>query len=132
MRSARSERLSARDPQTGSVTAEVAITFPVVVLALAVVLLAGSVAQAGVACADAARAAGRALARGETVAVATATAAQVAGRPLAVQVAPSGGGIVEVTARVDAVPALVPTWVDPTAWRLPVTCRARAWQEPGT
>ena len=132
MRSARSERLSARDPQAGSVTAEVAITFPVVVLALAVVLLAGSVAQAGVTCADAARAAGRVLARGETVAAATATAQQVAGRGVAVQVAPAGGGLVVVTARVDAVPALVPTWADPNAWRLPVTCRARAWPEAGT
>ena len=124
--------------QAGSVTAEVAVTFPVVVLALAVVLLAGSLAQAGVTCVDAARAAGRVLARGETTTAAAAAARQVAGRPVEVQVVAAGGGVaaagglVVVTARVDAAPALVPAWVDPTAWRLPVTCTARTWSEPGT
>ena len=139
MRSARSERPGVRDTQAGSVTAEVAVTFPVVVLALAVVLLAGSLAQAGVTCVDAARAAGRVLARGETTTAAAAAARQVAGRPVEVQVVAAGGGVaaaagglVVVTARVDAAPALVPAWVDPTAWRLPVTCTARTWSEPGT
>jgi hypothetical protein len=122
------------------VTAELAVTFPVVVLALALVLFAGSVAQAGVTCVDAARAAGRVLARGEPAGAAATAAGQVAGRPVSVQVSsgsggrsaggPQGGGLVVVTVRVDAGPAPVPRWGDPAAWRLPVTCSARAWAEP--
>ena len=141
MRSAPSERSEAQDPQAGSVTAELAVTFPVVVLALALVLFAGSVAQAGVTCVDAARAAGRVLARGEPAGAAVAAGEQVAGRPVSIQVSPGsagrsggggpqGGGLVVVTVRVDAGAALVPTWGDPAAWRLPVTCSARAWAEP--
>lgn len=130
-------------------TAELAVTFPAVVLALAVVLFAGSVAQAGVSCADAARAAGREVARGGSAAAATAVARQVAGRPVQLQVtggatgpaAPGGaggpgsgggaaGGLVVVTARVEARPGVAPSWGEMSGWSLPVTCRARAYREP--
>ncbi|MFC3689575.1 hypothetical protein [Aquipuribacter hungaricus] len=119
-------------------TAEVAVTFPAVVLALAVVLFAGSVAQAGVSCADAARAAGREVARGGSAAAATAAAQQVAGRPVQLQLAGGGGGagggaaggLVVVTARVEARPGVVPSWGEMSGWSLPVTCRARAHREP--
>ncbi len=123
-------------------TAEVAVTLPVVVLALAVVLFAGSVARGGVTCADAARAAGRALARGEAAGGAAAEAQRVAGRPVQVEVAgggaalpsvggaPAGGSVVVVTVRLDVRPGLVPASGDASGWRVPVTCSARAWSEP--
>ncbi len=142
MRSARSDRRAEDIRDAGSVTAEVAVTLPVVVLALAVVLFAGSVAQAGVTCVDTARAAGRALARGEGVASATGAARQVAGRPVAVQVggpgqvgdvrpAEGGGeGLVVVTVKVEVAGVPVPSWSSVEVWRVPVTCHARAWQEP--
>ena len=124
-------------------TAEVAVTFPVVVLALAVVLLAGSVAGAGVACVDGARAAARAVSAGEPTAVALARARAVLDRPARVQLGaasgadgpggPGGGtgaGLVVVAVSVDVVPAVVPAWTGGASWRVPVTCRARAWREP--
>lgn len=115
-------------------TAEVAITFPVVLLALAVVLLAGSVARAGVACVEGARAAARAVSAGEQPGVALDRARAVLDRPARVQVAggdgAAGEGMVVVTVGVDVVPAVVPTWTDVASWRLPVTCSAHAWREP--
>ncbi|WP_380169426.1 hypothetical protein [Jannaschia sp. R86511] len=119
-------------------TAEVAVTFPVVLLALTVVLFAGSVGRAGVACVDGARAAARAVSAGEPAGVAVAQARAVLDRPASVSVAAgagggvggTAGGLVEVVVGVDVVPAVVPGWVDRGSWRLPVTCRAHAWLEP--
>jgi hypothetical protein len=125
----------------GTVTAEVAVTFPVVVLALTVVLLAGSAARAGVACMDGARAAARALAAGEQPETAVSRARSVAGGSAVVTVeGPSAvpatdgavtAGLVTVEVVVGAGPVVSPPWVDRAAWRLPVACAARAWVEPG-
>lgn len=119
----------------GSVTAEVAVTFPVVLLALAVVLLAGSVARAGVACVDGARAAARAVSAGEPAETAVRQAQGVLDRPARVDVGSgragaSGPGLVQVSVSLDVVPSFVPSWTDGSSWRVPVTCRAAAWQEP--
>lgn len=69
---------------TGSVTAELALTLPAVVLVLSALLGAGQVIGAQLRCADAARAGARLAARGEPVGVVT-----VAGRRLA----PDGGRV---------------------------------------
>lgn len=127
----------------GSVTAEVAVTFPVVLLALAVVLFAGSAARAGVTCVDGARAAARAVSAGEAPAVAVAQARAVLDGPAEVVIggatsargagpsgAPGAGGLVTVTVRLDVGAAVVPTWSDTRVWRVPVSCRAHAWREP--
>ncbi|MGJ7439830.1 hypothetical protein [Aquipuribacter sp. MA13-6] len=118
-------------------TAEVAVTFPVVLLALAVVLLAGSVARAGVACVDGARAAARAVSAGEPAEVAVGHARGVLDRPARVDVgtraAPtgsSGPGLVQVSVSLDVVPAFVPSWTSGSSWGVPVTCRVAAWPEP--
>ncbi|MFC5382357.1 TadE family type IV pilus minor pilin [Aquipuribacter nitratireducens] len=104
-------------------TAETAVTLPVVVLCLAVLLAVGAVTRAQVSCVDAARSAARALARGESPVVATGEARAVLARPAAVSVAsPAPDGPVEVTVRLDVHP--------PGVWSVPVTCRARAWREP--
>lgn len=106
------------------------MTFPVVVLALAVVLLAGSLGQAAVACADGARAAARALSRGETAAVADGEARAVIGRPATVS-ASGGGGPAPGLVRVDVeVRTASVTSVGPGSWQLPVRCSAHAWTEP--
>lgn len=52
-------------PERGSVTAELALSLPVVVLALVLVLAVGQVVTAQVRCSDAARAGAREAARGE-------------------------------------------------------------------
>lgn len=115
-------------------TAEVAVTFPVVLLALAVVLLAGSVARAGVACVDGARAAARAVSAGEPTEVAVRQAHGVLDRPARVDVGATGPavgpGLVQVSVSLDVLPAFVPSWTDGSSWRVPVTCRAAAWSEP--
>ncbi len=117
-------------------TAEVAVTFPVVLLALAVVLLAGSVARSGVACVDGARAAARAVSAGEPVETAVRQAQGVLDRPARVDVGVpgpagvSGPGLVQVAVSLDVVPSFVPSWTDRSSWRVPVTCRAAAWPEP--
>lgn len=54
-----------RREERGSVTAELAVAFPAVILALALTLAAGQVGIAQVRCADAARAAVREAVRGE-------------------------------------------------------------------
>lgn len=115
-------------------TAEVAVTFPVVLLALAVVLLAGSAARAGVACVDGARAAARAVSAGEPAAQAEVRARGVLDRPARVSLGGAGGtggeGLVEVTVSLDVAAPVVPSWMDGSSWQLPVTCRALAWREP--
>lgn len=130
MRSRRSEGRTRRG-DAGSVTAEVAVTFPVVLLALAVVLLAGSVARAGVACVDGARAAARAVSAGEPADQVEARARSVLDRPARLSLGGAGGdGLVEVSVSVDVTAPVVPSWVDGSSWQLPVTCRALAWREP--
>lgn len=77
----------------GSVTAELALGLPAVVLALVVVLLVGSVAVAQVRCTDAARAAARAAALGEDTAAVVAIAADLAGEEAQVAVEESNGWV---------------------------------------
>jgi Flp pilus assembly protein TadG len=92
-----------RGPEEGAVTAETALVLPAVVLVLAAAVWVVSLAAATLRCVDAAREAARALARGETPALA---------RQLAEQVAPAGaemrtssdGGLVRVTVSVRARP----------------------------
>ena len=107
------------------------MTFPLVVLALAVVLLAGSVAQAAVSCADGARAAARALSRGEPVSVAVAQAQSVLAHPAAVTAARTGPppGLVRVEVAVSSPGAGVGGWSGVGVPVL-VRCSAHAWVEP--
>jgi hypothetical protein len=110
------------------VTAVVAVTFPVVVLALAVVLLAGTLSRTGVACVDGARAAARAVAAGEAPAVAVARAHAVVGADASVHVGPGDtAGLFRVDVRVHPV-AVAPAWAR-DGWRIPVTCSAHGWSE---
>ncbi|WP_420113898.1 TadE family type IV pilus minor pilin [Pseudactinotalea sp.] len=82
----------------GSVTAELALGLPAVVLALVVVLLVASAAIAQVRCTDAARAAARAAALGEDSATVVAIATDLAGSEAHVSVSESGGWVtVEVS-----------------------------------
>lgn len=77
----------------GSVTAELALGLPAVVLALLVVLLVGAAAVAQVRCTDAARAAARAAALGEGGAAVVAVATDLAGEGAEVSVTESGGWV---------------------------------------
>lgn len=111
-------------------TAEVAVTFPVVVLALAVVLLAGTLSRTGVACVDGARAAARAVAAGEAPDVAVARAHAVVGEDASVRVGPGGAaGLFRVDVRVHPVVTVAPAWAQ-ERWRVPVTCSVHGWSEP--
>lgn len=91
---------TAGDPRAardrGSATAELALGLPAVVLALLLVLVAGSAAVAQVRCTDAARAAARAAALGEDPGVVAAIVADLAGEAAQVAVTTSGGWV-EVT-----------------------------------
>lgn len=116
------------DPERGMVTAEIATTLPAlaVVLVAAVWVLAFGAAQ--VRCADAAREAARAAARGEDAAVV---------RQVATEVAPDGAVVdVERSAR-GAITVEVSTEVPmpgPAGGSLPspsVLGRAVAWDEAG-
>lgn len=110
----------------GSVTAETAVALPalVVVLLLAVWVLACVAAQ--LRCVDAARVAARELARGESVATATAAARPVAPQGAAVRVQRDGDRVeVLVTARVRPLGGLLA--LAPAA---PVSARAVALAEP--
>lgn len=117
-------------------TAETAVTFPVVVLALAVVLLAASTGRAAVACVDGARGAARELSRGEDVGSAVARARGVLDRPAAVEVSPTGSapGLVRVQVTVGAGPSGAaggaPGGWGVLSWQPPVSCTAHAWLEP--
>jgi secretion/DNA translocation related TadE-like protein len=77
--------------QGGSVTAEVAIALPAVVLALAVVLAVGAVVVAQLRCIDAARAGARAAARGQPPAEVSAVARRIAPGGARVGISLSGG-----------------------------------------
>ena len=85
-------------PDRGTVTAETALALPAVVLVLAVVTGAGQVVVAQVRCQDAARAAARLAARGETSARVAAAARDAAPEGAGVAVR-SGAGSVEVDVR---------------------------------
>ena len=74
----------------GTVTAELALGLPAVVLLLAVVLTVGSVVSAQVRCLDAARAAARAAARGDSAAAVRAVAVRLAPAGASVAVSVSG------------------------------------------
>lgn len=109
----------------GTVTAEVAVVLPTLVLIL-VVLLAGVAAGATqLSLQEAARAAARDLARGESSQAAIATAHRLAGSEAEVTLSRDGRwAAVQVTTRFRGpVPAMV-------GW--PLGARAEAWLEPGT
>lgn len=113
MSSAR-DPLPARDPRprrglapregsgaAGSVTAELALALPSVVLLLAVVLAAGDVVAGQIRCVDAARAGARAAARGDPPAAVAGTARAAGPTGARVSMQRSGSRIaVEVTARI--------------------------------
>lgn len=85
----------------GSVAAEFALALPAVVLVLAALLSAGRVVLAQVQCQDAARAAARVAARGESPDVVRATALAAAPDGSGVGVTASAGGVrVEVATTV--------------------------------
>ena len=91
---------TAGDGARGSVTAETAVCLPGVVVVLAALVWAVSVAAAQVSCVDAARTAARAVARGESVPAARAAARQaLPGAGVEIRVA-GGQARVRVTARV--------------------------------
>ncbi|PPK92934.1 TadE-like protein [Kineococcus xinjiangensis] len=86
----------------GSVTAELALALPAVVLVLCAVLATGEVAIAQVRCTDAARAAARSAARGEPAHVVRAAAETLAPAGARVEVGPGGLGVqVSVEVAVD-------------------------------
>ena len=92
----------ARDPQTGSSTAEVAVLLPAVAILLAVVAGAGAVGGQQVRIQQAASAAARELARGSAPSEAIGTAHRVAGPGVRVSTGASGGyGHVVVRSAVD-------------------------------
>ena len=106
---------AARD--RGSVTAELAVGLPAVVLLLAFLLTLASAAITQTRCADGARAGARAAALGEDDAAVTATARRVAGAGAEVTLAHSDGWVsVHVSAAVAAGP-----WRD-----IPLQARADA------
>lgn len=77
----------------GSVTAELAVGLPAVVLVLVALLVVSSAAVAQTRCADGARAGARSAALGEDDATVVATARRVAGGDAAVSVSRSGGWV---------------------------------------
>lgn len=85
--------------ERGSVTAEFSVTLPVVVFLLAVLLGAGSAAMQQVRLEEAARAASRSLARGDTQDVAKAGALRLAGSHAWLEIQDDGGGFVRATVR---------------------------------
>lgn len=93
---------TARRRETGGATAELAVALPALVLVLALALAAVDLGIATVRCVDAARAAARELARGESEAVAVAEARRAA--PGAAVTTTTTGGLVrvDVTGRLPA------------------------------
>lgn len=90
-----------RRPEHGSITAELALSLPAVVLALVLVLAVGRVATAQVRCADAARAGAREAARGEATGAVVAHARGLAPSGAVVAVTRHGRSVaVEVSATV--------------------------------
>lgn len=117
-------RRSGADGQRGSVTAELALLLPAVVVVLLVCTTLGAAVLGQVRCADAARAAARAAAIGEPASVVQAVARDLAGPDVEV-VVDEAGGWVEVR-----VSRPVAGGVPGTA-SLRARASARAWVEPG-
>jgi hypothetical protein len=110
-----------RTQDRGSVTAELAVGLPALVLLVLAALTAVSAVVTKLQCVDAAREAARAAARGES------------GQPAGRQVAPVGAGV-SVAFRDDTVRATVAVQVRPLGPYLPgipVTAQAVAECEPG-
>lgn len=83
--------------ERGSVTAELALTLPAVVVALLAVLAAAAIGTAQVRCIDGARAGARAAAMGQDVATVTSLAVQSAGAGTTAAVSVLGSGLAQVT-----------------------------------
>lgn len=76
--------------QSGSITAELAVVLPAVLILLAAVLLASSAGILQLRLEEGARAGARSLARGETTTQAVATAQQITGNDVVFRVEPDG------------------------------------------
>jgi Flp pilus assembly protein TadG len=109
------------DADSGSVTAELAVCLPVLVLLLAVALSAVTVSAARIRAADGAREAARALARGDRALAARAVGRLVPGARLSTAVADG-----EVTATVQLLVHPLASWLPSVT----VTERAVAAAEP--
>jgi len=94
------------------VTAELAMTLPALVLVTGLLMWAVAAVSTQMRCVDAARAAARSLARGDSAAAATASARALAPGQATIQLSRAGGTVVvRVTATVDppgALDALTP------------------------
>lgn len=109
----------------GSVTAEMAVALPVLVLVLVAAIGLIAAVSGQLRCVDAAREGARLAARGEPAAAVVRAAVRVAPAGARVQIAPAGPGLVAVTvsARMPAAGRLLPA--------LSVSGRAVAMVEPG-
>lgn len=105
-------------------TAELALVLPAVVMVLLVCCTLGAAVLGQVRCADAARAAARAAAIGEPVAVVTSVARELAGADAEVSV-DTDGSWVEVVVSRPVVSGVL------GAGTLEARASARAWVEPG-
>lgn len=110
--------------ERGAVTAELALVLPAVVMVLLVCCTLGAAVLGQVRCADAARAAARAAAIGEPVAVVTSVARELAGADAEVSV-DTDGSWVEVVVSRPVVSGVL------GAGTLEARASARAWVEPG-
>ncbi|UFU03405.1 pilus assembly protein [Ruania suaedae] len=109
--------------ERGSVTAELAVLLPAVVLVLVIVLTAAAAGAAHVRCADAARAGARAAALGESPAEVEAIAERLAGGRAQVQVSHQGQWVrVEVRATLP---------LGPLAGLIPISAQLSTPVEPG-
>ena len=123
----RSRRWCRHRASSGFVTAEFAVSFPVIAVILTLALSAVGAAAAEVRCVDAARTGARALARGETPAAAEAAARAAAPPGARIRVIRRGSEIrVEVSGRA---PLLGP--IAGRRWTVPVAGSAAAEAEPG-
>ena len=112
--------MTRRRGERGTVTAELAIVLPAVVLVLVVTMTTAAAAIVQVRCADAARAGARAAALGEDLAGVRAAVGEVADRGSAVSVERTGEWVtVRVTRPVSS------RWGP-----LVASAQARAWAEP--
>ncbi|RBY96377.1 pilus assembly protein TadE [Blastococcus sp. TF02-8] len=106
------------------VTAETAVVLPVLLLVLAGAVAAITVVGAQLRCVDAAREAARAAARGEEPAAVTAWAGRAGPPGVRTEVATTGDEVL-VTVSAEIAP------LGPLPWRVTVSARAVAGQEPG-
>jgi Flp pilus assembly protein TadG len=115
----RGDQRRARD--RGTVTAELAIVLPAVVLVLVVAMTTAGAALAQVRCADAARAGARVAALGDDLPRVRSAVGEVAGAGAAVEVRRAGDWVIVRVER-----ALTSRWGP-----LVAAAEARAWVEPG-